>query len=498
MCAAAVERESSTPPGASITPIVAVAWPRRRSRRALLAAAVGGAGAALAGLAARVGPARAAAGDALIVGQANHAGSSQTTLTTTALGASFTLKTDNGSTGATGIFGWAANTGPNATRGVYGRSDAPAGDGVQGVHNGAAGTGAAVRAVGNANDGVWSSTSTGARAVYAEQGSSATSAFAVHGVVAPTSAGSFSTAVRAQHNGTGGNGIGVWASHAGAGWAVLGTAVNGTGVYAIRSSATGVGTAIRGEAASPDAQGGYFINTSTDGVGLWATGKGTGRSKAVLQVHNTNVGNTTGAMSAYVVNSSEAATAHIRNNGSGRVLFLQNGGTDEDGTEGGDFIAAVNNPESDVQFRVLTSGEVRSDVGFNTPAADFAEMLDAEAGLEPGDVLVIGADGRLARSQRPHQETLAGVYSTEPGFVGGKPVSGAPNGHVPLAVVGIVPVKASAENGPIAPGDLLTSSATPGHAMRANGEARLGCVIGKALQPLTAGTGKVKMLVILH
>ena len=188
----------------------------------------------------------------------------------------------------------------------------------------------------------------------------------------------------------------------------------------------------------------------------------------------------------------------VRNDGTGEVLYLQNGGTDAAGTGGGDFITAMNNPESDAQFRVLTPGEVRSDVGFNTPAADFAEMLDAEPGLEAGDVLAIGDDGRLMRSHRPHQENLAGVHSTAPGFVGGKPVDGSRAGHVPLAVVGIVPVKASAENGAISPGDLLTSSATPGHAMRANGEARVGCVIGKALRPLAAGTGTIQMLVVLQ
>jgi hypothetical protein len=37
---------------------------------------------------------------------------------------------------------------------------------------------------------------------------------------------------------------------------------------------------------------------------------------------------------------------------------------------------------------VATNGEVFSDVGFNTPAGDMAEMLPAVAGPEPGDVLV--------------------------------------------------------------------------------------------------------------
>jgi hypothetical protein len=203
-------------------------------------------------------------------------------------------------------------------------------------------------------------------------------------------------------------------------------------------------------------------------------------------------------MAAYIINGSNFATAHFANSGTGEVLYLQNGGTDASGTGGGDFIKAVNNPENDAQFRVLTSGEVRSDVGFNTPAADFAEMLPAEAGLEPGDVLVIGEDSKLTRSTTPRQANVAGVYSTKPGFVGGQPVNGEKADAIPLAVVGIIPVKVSAENGPIRPGNLLTTSSTPGHAMKAGANPALGTVIGKALGTHKQGTGVIQMLAILQ
>ena len=71
-------------------------------------------------------------------------------------------------------------------------------------------------------------------------------------------------------------------------------------------------------------------------------------------------------------------------------------------------------------------------------------------------------------------------------------------GKVPLAVVGVVPVKASTEGGDIQPGDLLTTSAVPGHAMKANANAPQGTVIGKALAALTNDTGVIQMLVILQ
>ena len=69
--------------------------------------------------------------------------------------------------------------------------------------------------------------------------------------------------------------------------------------------------------------------------------------------------------------------------------------------------------------------------------------------------------------------------------------------EIPLAVVGIVPCKVSAENGPIRPGDLLVTSSTPGHAMRDRDPA-VGTVLGKALEEMPSGTGVIKVLVTLQ
>ena len=67
-----------------------------------------------------------------------------------------------------------------------------------------------------------------------------------------------------------------------------------------------------------------------------------------------------------------------------------------------------------------------------------------------------------------------------------------------LALIGKVPVKASAENGAIKPGDLLVSASLPGHAMRAGGDPAAGTVLGKSLGALAVGTGQVEMLVMLR
>jgi hypothetical protein len=66
-----------------------------------------------------------------------------------------------------------------------------------------------------------------------------------------------------------------------------------------------------------------------------------------------------------------------------------------------------------------------------------------------------------------------------------------------VATSGIVTCRADAGYGAIAVGDLLTTSRTPGHAMRAESAAP-GTILGKALEPLDYGTGTIKTLVMLR
>jgi hypothetical protein len=75
----------------------------------------------------------------------------------------------------------------------------------------------------------------------------------------------------------------------------------------------------------------------------------------------------------------------------------------------------------------------------------------------------------------------------------------APQDEVPLAVVGIVPCKVTAENGAIRVGDLLVTSSTAGRAMKGTDRSRmLGAVVGKALESLDKGTGVIQVLVTLQ
>jgi hypothetical protein len=175
---------------------------------------------------------------------------------------------------------------------------------------------------------------------------------------------------------------------------------------------------------------------------------------------------------------------------------------------------------SDVEFAVYGDGNVYADGSYTGPA-DFSEMMAVSTGAssaEPGDVMAIDPAGSrsLVQAAEPRSSLVAGIYSTRPGFVGSerdwdRPGAGDDGGdpayslearasefdEIPLAVMGIVPCKVSAENGPIRPGDLLVTSSTPGHAMR-DADPAVGTVLGKALEALPSGTGVIRVLVTLQ
>ena len=122
---------------------------------------------------------------------------------------------------------------------------------------------------------------------------------------------------------------------------------------------------------------------------------------------------------------------------------------------------------------------------------------------QPGDLLVIDVSSkrRLKLANTAYSTLVAGVYSTKPGVTASPHTMDDPAlaKEVPMAVVGIVPVKVSAENGAIQVGDLLVSSGTAGHAMKGTARSKmLGAVIGKALEPLQKGKGVVQVLVTLQ
>jgi hypothetical protein len=175
----------------------------------------------------------------------------------------------------------------------------------------------------------------------------------------------------------------------------------------------------------------------------------------------------------------------------------------------GDLIRACDAPSTtrecgDLRFRITADGNVTADGMFTGGGADFAEYLDAtgdRAGYEPGDVLIVSPDQdrAVALSTEPYSTAVIGVYSTDPAVMGGGRYL-SENGEtdmLPVGIVGIVPVKVSAENGPIHRGDLLTTSSIPGHAMLAT-EFVPGAILGKAMGELEEGTGVIEVVLLLQ
>jgi hypothetical protein len=188
----------------------------------------------------------------------------------------------------------------------------------------------------------------------------------------------------------------------------------------------------------------------------------------------------------------------------------------------------------DPQERVHVDGNVQIDNGslYLTAAADqtgdplewdpvsgmigkdIAELFLASEEVEPADLLIIDDASQelsVRKSTIPYDKRVIGVASASPAMVfQGRRLITHPSQFTkgtapPVALTGQVQVKVSMENGPIRPGDLLTSSSTPGHAMRCDRDSQksFGRIVGKALEPFDGGlngetTGAIVIFVSLQ
>jgi len=140
-----------------------------------------------------------------------------------------------------------------------------------------------------------------------------------------------------------------------------------------------------------------------------------------------------------------------------------------------------------------------------TGGSDLAEPFETTRpdDLIPGTVVIIDEanPGKLKMSETPYDTRVAGVVSGAGGIKPGLTLKqeGVIEGTHNITLSGRVYVLASAVNGPIRPGDLLTTSSIPGHCMKATDQSRWpGAVIGKAMSSMETGTGLVLVLVNLQ
>jgi len=156
------------------------------------------------------------------------------------------------------------------------------------------------------------------------------------------------------------------------------------------------------------------------------------------------------------------------------------------------------------EFNLDVLGTTTTQILTITGGSDVAEPFPMAGGEIPkGSVVVIDDQnaGQLKISERAYDTGVAGIVSGANGIKPGISLSqqGVLEGGQNVALSGRVYVLADASNGPIKPGDLLTTSSTPGHAMKVTNHSKAqGAILGKAMTPLKEARGMVLVLVSLQ
>jgi hypothetical protein len=320
------------------------------------------------------------------------------------------------------------------------------------------------------------------------------------------------------------NGIGVHGDST-SGQGVEGYSVSGIGLLAGSTSGTAIygsstsGTAISGSSTSGI---GLHADSSTNraiegfsGAGIGVIGDSTARG-VVGTLGRTScagsyaVGGCGGSTGDGVYGNSAAGNAVDAVTTSGisftAILAENNSQGSGTGTCCDLFLGKSNGTR---EARISGTGVGFFNGGAVTGGADYAESMRSggPSRLQAGDVLSIDPrhGNAVYRSSGRNSPLVLGVYSTRPSVlaVGTHRIGDSLKGEVPVALMGVVPTKVSAENGPIRAGDLLSTSGTPGYAMKASrvmvgGIAiyRTGTILGKALGPLKSGKGVIQVLLM--
>jgi hypothetical protein len=258
---------------------------------------------------------------------------------------------------------------------------------------------------------------------------------------------------------------------------------SGSPAFAILN--TGSGEGLKGSSAL--GTGVYGYSSGMTGIGVEAKGYGVGTGAPALRSETMS----DSGISILSTSQSTDANVVLVNKGSGDIIRGFSGATG-----------------SDLVFKVTNDGVTHTNVLQINGGADLSEQFDvraAEGQVEPGLVVSIDPDnpGKLVLSTRAYDRKVAGIISgaggVAPGMLMGQHGSVA-DGDYPIALTGRVYVWADATTGAIEPGDLLTTSDIPGHAMKVTDFGRAqGAILGKAMTRLEVGeSGLVLVLVSLQ
>ena len=196
------------------------------------------------------------------------------------------------------------------------------------------------------------------------------------------------------------------------------------------------------------------------------------------------------------------AVAGIQNSGTGFGLQIQNGSSANALTVTTSDLTGIDSTTGSTNA-VLTLGKytggdsIAAEGAIASSLGDYAEYFpQAVPGqLQPGDVVCFNSAGQAELcSSSNDTNTLAGVVSTSPGFVGNNQIFDAshPENTALISMVGQVPVHVSDANGPIQIGDMLTFDPSTGLAVKATSA---GMTVGEALDNFDSGTGTIQLYI---
>ncbi|MFA5800095.1 MAG: hypothetical protein WC840_04005, partial [Candidatus Peribacteraceae bacterium] len=225
-------------------------------------------------------------------------------------------------------------------------------------------------------------------------------------------------------------------------------------------------------------------------------GIGTTSPSAKLTVWG--VGTTTN-IAMNVVNAASSSLLIVLDNGKvgigtsspyARFSVVDNGGS------GLRDVFVISTSTTGAIFKVDSYGQVWADNGTLGAPADYAEYFyTTDTDLGSGEAVCVDVENKSAvkRCLREADNDIIGIVSTRPLIVGNaKPEYVNNKNYVKVAMLGQIPAKVSAENGPVRPGDSLTSAKQAGYIARAEaGDS----TVGVALETLEAGNGIINVLI---
>jgi hypothetical protein len=265
---------------------------------------------------------------------------------------------------------------------------------------------------------------------------------------------------------------------------------------------------------APDGSTAVFLSGSS-GAGNVSVRNTNGNSRAVINGQSTGGGGGLTLYDGSGTSTVELNGAENSTTGSQLVMKQGNGTTTiqldaEVGTGGGGFLRLYKGDGTTgltLQADVSGESKITTQVLQITGGSDLSEQFEIKAAneaIQPGMIVCIDPErpGQLIESTHAYDRTVAGVMSgaggVKPGMLMGQQGTAADGRH-PVALTGRVYCEADASNGPIHPGDLLTTSNTPGHAMKVTDYPKAqGAIIGKAMSSLDKGQGLVLVLVSLQ